>query len=370
MYIEVQHRDYLYYKLPTDVKLTPVRYSKAAMGGPKLATLRAEGSDLSLWHCLEFLRCPVIIYTDRGEAAWWGYVHEVNITARNPEIFGESRIRIGASLETMSNRIAIAYTKIDPANSILSPTRATTAWASDAISQAEYGVKELLWTKDGATDAHALAARDMKLSQVKYPVPTDPVKVEDSDSSAELVCHGWWDTMDWKYYANPTTAADDTADQVNYILTNYGQFFAAIDQEVTSGIDLTQYRDGDATAYFEASQMLEMGTTNYRRMLVEIDPKRRARIYEEPARTASFYHLTLDGEVFNFAGGLVERATCPVAFWARYRDVIPSSVDASLLADPSVKFVEEMEYDVETDRLSWTARGAPDPWEFPRTKDG
>lgn len=344
------------------------KYSKAAMGGPKAASIRVKGNDLDLWQLITMVRCPVKIYTDQGDAVWWGFLGDVSLTARNPLSTKPVPVKAGVSIDTMRNRIAVAYTQIDITTGDM--TTATTSWLDDAFSQAEYGTYELLWTRDGATQTHAEAARAMKLSLTKYPLPVIQLAASGDEIGASLTLRGWWETLGWKYYANPSTTSVDTSDQVVAMMTAKGQFFSAIDQDVTSGLSISEYKDGDGSALFETQQLLEMGTTNYRRMLVELNEHRRVRIYEEPAKPVDPYLLLADGSLHDSLDAPVRKATCPAAFWARHKDIIPESVDTGLLADPGMVFVEEMEYDVENDRLQYIAREAPDPWDFPIVKDG
>jgi hypothetical protein len=48
----------------------------------------------------------------------------------------------------------------------------------------------------------------------------------------------------------------------------------------------------------------------------------------------------------------------------------PIVTDAEVPADPSLKFIDQLEYTVEDDQLHPTAKDAPDPWDFPIVKPG
>jgi hypothetical protein len=352
---------------PLDLDYRVERYSKAAIGGPKLAEITATGADADLWRLLELLRCPVEIYGAASLPVWWGYVAGVRLTVRAQGLAARPRMEVAATLDGMSNRIAVAYTNVDVSTGMES--RQTTDWADGLESQAEYGTKELLWSADAATTEHAEAARDAKLSQDEYPIPTIS-PTDAGESRATITCRGWWDTLGWLYYANVGETAVDTAEQVESILTAKGQFFEGVWRDVSSGILIRETRDGDATALYEAEKLLAMGTTNYRRMLAEVDPTRRVRIYEEPTRPANPYLLSPDGSITDGLETPIRSEICPVGVWVRLKGVMPASLNATLLADPSNVFIEESEYDASRDRLNIRGRGWPDPWEFPRVKDG
>lgn len=340
------------------LKLTPVRYSFAAMGGPLQATIKAEGDEASLWGLVELLRSPIEIISDNGACLWWGYISAVNLQMGD--------IRVGVNLDDMANNIAVAYTITGDDGK----SRQTTAWLADAESEAEYGIKELLQTCSGSSADHALAAQAMYLAQKRYPAPTIQWGGGGGgEDSGTITCKGWWSTLGWKYYANANTTPVDTAAQVAAIAASHGQFIASTDQDVTSGISISPYRDGDATALYEAEQLLTMGTSNNRRMLAWVDRSRVLRVYEEPT-SSNPYFLLRDGSLSTPFDTPLRRETCPVACWARLRDVIPNSVDVSKLVDPTLVFVEEIEYDVANDTLTPTPRGALNPFDLMRIKDG
>jgi len=352
-----------------DLDYLPERYSHSAIGGPKTARINVYGDDNDLWQLVSLIRCPIEIYNDLGEAVWWGWIAnvEANVMASGGS---HERVKIGASIDTMYNSIAVAYNKVDLTSG--AQQRDTTTWANGTVSQSEYGVRELLWSSSSATQVHAEAARDMRLAQSQYPQAII-VPVDANNSGAAITCRGWWDTMSWRYYANSGTATVDTATQAGTVIASKGQFINSVFVDVTSGITIREERDGDGSAMYELLEMLKMGTTNYRRMLVELDKNRNARIYEEPAITANTYQLLASGGAIDQAGSEMRRDHAPmklVGNWAKWKDIIPPSVDTTILSDPGVVFIEDCEYDVGKDKLIITPRGDLDPWNFPRVKDG
>ena len=100
----------------------------------------------------------------------------------------------------------------------------------------------------------------------------------------------------------------------------------------------------------ELKKLLGAGTANYRRLLCEVTMNRMLRIYEEdaePEKTGESNGLNSKGELLNAENVLLDPTLCPVGFWCHLEDVIPPTVDVSLVADPSLFFVDEAEYDVE-----------------------
>lgn len=352
-----------------DLEYKPERFSHSAIGGPKTARIKVNGNDNDLWQLIELIRCPIDIYSDSGECLWWGWIADIDATAKASGGSFE-RVKIGATIDTMYNSIAVAYNKVDVSTGL--QERDTTTWADDLLSQSEYGIRELLWSSSSATTTHANAARDMRLQQSRYPQAII-VPVDDTNSGGVITCRGWWDTMSWRYYGNSGTATVDTANQCGTIMISKGQFFGNVLIDVTSGITIREERDGDGSAMYELLEMLKMGTTNYRRMLVEIDKNRNVRIYEEPAKSSTTYQLLASGGAIDKGGGEIRRELAPSLLagnWAKWKDIIPPSVDTTILSDPGVVFVEDCEFDIEKNKLIVTPRGDLDPWNFPRTKDG
>ncbi len=368
-----KERDFVTQRLQPDLDFKVLHYSWNVMGGPKQAKIEAYGPDIDLWRLIEMVRNPVWLYSRRGDAVWWGYIADIRLDVssveaiRNPMI--NQRLRVGVSIDTMYNSIQVAFTELIPPEEGIGE-RSDTNWANDADSQAEYGIKELLWTKDNATPTHAEAARDMKLEQVKFPIPVIS-QTSAKISKATLICRGLWDTLGWRYYEKlGTNYSIDTATQVETILAAKGQFFSGVDLEIASGISISDFRDGDASALFEVTQMLEMGTDNLRRMLATVTSTRRVIITEEEARSSQMYLINADGSWEDKSGTAIRKELCPVGIWARMKDVVPASVDSNFIADPSFGFIEENEYIVGEDKLHHRSRSSIDPWEFTMVKDG
>ena len=143
----------------------------------------------------------------------------------------------------------------------------------------------------------------------------------------------------------------ETTDQIESIITRCGQFFGGSIIETASGSESNPYRDGDTTGLFELKKILDGGTSNYRRMLCEVTQNRYLRVYEEPVQPANpleSYGLTKEKHLVTQYGTPVDMVGCPVAIWCHLVDVIPPTVDLSLVADPSLFFIEEAEVDVIT----------------------
>ncbi len=360
MKIDMLARDFTPQQATLPLDLVVERYSHSVFGGPRRATIKASGEENDLWELIERLRCPVVFYSDKGDETWWGFIADIQLHVGAWEI--------GVNIDSMRNYIAVAYAYTAEGQQS-SGERRTTGWTPDADSLTEYGRRELLHSLSGSSDEHALAARDMILAQKKYPIPIIKPSSSKSAAGATLSCRGWYDTLDWRYYANAGTDLVDTATQISAIESTHGEFITAVDLDVTSGLAISEYRDGDSTALFEIEELLKMGTSNYRRMLASVGANRRMRVYEEPT-SSSLYLISKQGLLYDELNTLMRKELCPVGLWAKLKDVIPGSVDITKLADPTLMFIEEAEYEPATDTLKPTPRGLQSPWEIGRPVDG
>jgi len=211
-----------------------LRYSNHALGGPYQAEIRVTGPDAALWELMEILRDKVWIRDHKGEEVWWGYVAEVEVTALNPYSESKSKVRVGASTDTMYNRVAIAWEDI--AVGTYAGPRYTTDWEQDNFSVSEFGIKEGLFSGTSATDVTLVEqAQDTLLSQKKYPIPKIELNVT-GESYATIRCRGWWDTLNWQYCSIPTLLAlsyETTSSQFGVGRVGYEQLAQQV--QITGG---------------------------------------------------------------------------------------------------------------------------------------
>ncbi len=158
-------------------------------------------------------------------------------------------------------------------------------------------------------------------------------------------------SMDLNFKAVGTVA---TTTQISNIATASGEFISGIDIEDASGVTTSLNRDGDYTAMKEMTKLLDIGTSNSRRLLADISRSRRLRIYEEDPITTVNYKMDKNRNLRTINGNPVRKEDCLVGVWVELEDFIPPTVDTSILANPSPVFIDESEYVVATDTWSPT----------------
>jgi hypothetical protein len=173
--------------------------------------------------------------------------------------------------------------------------------------------------------------------------------------------------MPWQFYSNDLV---ENAQQIATLASIYGQFITGVQLDDQSGIYTASARDGLANDLFEITELMKMGTSNYRRMLCEVTIGRRLRIYEEPAISSRINFIIKDGTLKDPYNTVIRKETCPVGIWTRLKDIVPASVDTTILSDPNIMFIDEAEYIPDEDRLNLTPRGFVDPFSIGVPKDG
>jgi len=354
MQFKLLQRDFSSPLTMPELAFTVQRLSNRQPGGPDQATITATGSERALFELAEWMQCPVEIYDDHNDPAWWGYLDTLEITV--------GAIRLAVRMGQVFNRVAVVYSYVAPGSTTVG-TRATTTWVQDDDSIGLYGVHELLLSISGATAAQAEAARDAALAMYKLPTTTVEVNPGGGTNGATLTCSGWWKSLAWRYFGESCISSVETTTQIAAMVTEEGEYLTGTLIENASGISSSEYRQGDQSALFWISELLASGTSNGRRLLAEVNRWRELRIWEMPERSGDNAEIFIrsDGRVEGRYGVDVLAQHAPVGVWGLLKDVIPSSLDTSKIADPGLFFIEQAEYDAVTGVYRPIVTGA---WNF------
>jgi hypothetical protein len=324
--------------LPDGVSLTVDYLSRHRLLGYKRATITAKGPRPAVFELLETIRYGVKIYSATDPAVWLGLVEGVNVYD------GENRV--GLSLRDMANRVAVAYSYVEPGTSTVG-VRKTTAWADDTASQNEFGVKEYLHSSDGTTDAGAVQLRDTFLADHALPVAARTyaggLGMEAGEITASIECIGWIMTLGWEYYADSSTTNTATSTQISNILSA-AQFINSVAVSTASGISTSRYRKGDETMLTELLALMEMGTTNGKTYQLAIDEARNVRVFETPADTTVSYRQRVDGQVLSTFDEPIDGYRVEAGTWIELKDALPGSVDTTWMRYIGKFLIEEVEW--------------------------
>lgn len=149
----------------------------------------------------------------------------------------------------------------------------------------------------------------------------------------------------------------ETSLQIETIADTAGQFFEDVSVQIASGVYSSPYRDGDRTALAEIMDLLESGTTNERRMLATVEYDRTLVIKEEPEAWGNDdYLVDNEGKMYDLGGGPLSLWRYPVGVWVRLKTVVPDGLNTSYLADPTITFIEDLDYNLKTEKITMRER--------------
>lgn len=345
----ILHRNFTTPLVLPEVHLEPIRYSWHALGGPEMAEMRALGSPWAVWSLCDWLRAPVELFDERGQAVWWGYIAEVTI--------GTGAIELGLSVEGMRNRVAVRYQDQSSGSSVSQQTD----WLEDGDSVDEFGIFEGLASLSSGSANAAAGLRMRMLQELRYPVPVIRHTGRTGEMTATVRCRGWWNSLDWQYYQNPDISGATTTAQIAAILGSSAQFITGIDLQATGDISLSQLQDGSNTSQTIVENLLAAGLADGTGLLATVTRNREVRIYEEPVEDRLF--LQADGQIQDLWGNPLLQHTCPHAQWCLLRDVVPPTVDVDRMANPTRFFVQRSEFTVAGWGLILEPRGMESPWQ-------
>lgn len=319
------HKDFSEAEIPLNLEGVIERYSCSMLGGPESFTLKIDPTS-DKWELLKLLRCPVKVIGDDGGEKWWGFVNRV--------VVPQGKNRVGLGLDNMFNAISIQY------------SGGVTAVASDAQSDSEFGTKQFFIDYSNLDHASAVIKRDNFL--VDHRVPKDEPELSGGDPQIVIECLGWWKTLGWLYYSNPSTTPVDNALQVRDIILACGQFIRGVIVEDLAGFASAPRRDGRNTALNYATELLNAGSVNGRRMLATVDRNRVVHIYEQASELPEIL-VNDDGNFETLLGSVVESQNCVHAVWAKVEGV-PNTINRGLTTLGTF-FVDQAEY-IETDEAA------------------
>lgn len=176
----------------THLKTTPIKFSWSAFGGPEKATVRLDGDPDDLLAMTRLLRCPVTFSDLETTPVWWGYVFDITIFFQG--------VRIKVSLDNLFNSVVVSFSFISPDNKLAD--QYSTSPAEDDLSQAEFGVREIVLKRFNIDDDFADNLRDTFLSLYSWPSSLLSPSTVASPSFALVTCKGWFETLAWKHYTN------------------------------------------------------------------------------------------------------------------------------------------------------------------------
>lgn len=154
------------------------------------------------------------------------------------------------------------------------------------------------------------------------------------------------------------------------LLSRVGAFVLR-SEVAASGVETNQWRYGDNTALVELDSLLNLGTSNDRRMLARMTRERTLVVAEEPTQPDPVvYFLRADGMLVDRYDQPLVEVYPPVGQWVDEKGIVPDSVQVSLLLRAGPFVLERAEYDVKRGRWRTEARDALRVWELSGIREG
>lgn len=303
----------------------------------------------------QYLGNRVAFYVDNpAEPIWEGLVNRITYQVAN--------VTFTASLDKLYNRVQINHSP-GGANT---PVNSTATNNTD--SQAVYGIKQgvidakIQYTANGSTLPNAL--RDLVITQTAWPrISTTFGAGNMVLLSLELV--GFYHTLEWEIYASATNTAAGASTIISEVVTNLANGTTFFDNADTSGIATNAAfnqnrisRNGQtAWQFMQAIQETGDGSGgNYYVMGIEPTSFNAGdrRFYYRAANASVEYTVRLtDGmKIRNLYGGYVHPWRVVPDRGIRLQDVLVGW--NGLGDDPREAYIELVEYDAESQSVSWT----------------
>ncbi len=170
------------------VQLTVEEFEHQAVWGPISSRIRADADLATLWALVDWLGSGLNVVARRARPVWWGLYHTLELDTGG--------MRHYFSLDNVRNKVALQYSQPDPGLTTTSPQ--TTTWAQDTGSQADYGIREFLGSKDSLNEESAEGLRDTLLADLSQPVD-DPRQDSSGSPVAYLYGKGHFDLLGRRY---------------------------------------------------------------------------------------------------------------------------------------------------------------------------
>lgn len=143
--------------------------------------------------------------------------------------------------------------------------------------------------------------------------------------------------MPFRLYSNDMV---ETSQQIQSLLTAYGQFFSHIYVDVDSGVNAESYRGGDTDAKVEIEKMLEGGNGENLRLVARVNYDRtvEVRTQEEESLTP-MVEMRDDGMLWYRSGTMVEPAFDPTGKWISLEPILRSARFTSVVTGSQQSFI-------------------------------
>lgn len=308
----------------------------------KTVTLNCSPALVEDW-LLYGLGRHVTMYDTGLSVVWEGFVNMV--TGQ----IGQRSTRVGPLVGGVLNKLKVSYSYIDTTTGD-TPTlggRDSTAFASNALSQARYGVLEGVLSVSGSTPTLAAQIRDTALAEMAWPHVAESDSWGQGDTRVHLECLGYIHWLD-AYIYNSTSTGDTNASTKlqNVLAADPNSIFSTTYTRIdTNTTQVPQWEDEDRTAMTVTKGIVSEGDAALSRWMFYLKPGRLAYYHAKP--TTEYYHRSLrdPDQAVRLATGQarVEPWGVVPGEWAMYTDFMITEAATSMAQDMRYSFLERVD---------------------------
>jgi len=236
----------------------------------------------------------VSVFNAAGTEVWSGMVDTVSIR------HGVRSIMLGPVSE-VSNRIAVLFSEADPtADPPVTGLSTITTYAEDDVSQAAYGVWELITSGGSRTRVSANQVRDAEIVQRASPQRTKELTTGGALPSITLGCLGYWAWLKAFTYNDPENVSTTVSGKVLRVLAEEAAGNAVLSTDYgligDNDVLVTKVEDDYRKGIDVIKDVVKMGDENYDRWLFGVWANRQAKFDIVP-ETIRYVNRTGDLDV-------------------------------------------------------------------------
>ncbi len=151
--------------------------------------------------------------------------------------------------------------------------------------------------------------------------------------------------MPFRLYSNDMV---ETSQQIQSLLTAYGQFFSHVYVDVSSGVVAESFRGGDTDAKVEIEKMLDGGNLDNLRLLARVNYDRTVEVTVQPEEGLNtMVEMRDDGLLWYRTGSKVEPAFDPVGKWISLEPILRSARFTSVISGSQQNFIDSARWDAD-----------------------
>lgn len=148
--------------------------------------------------------------------------------------------------------------------------------------------------------------------------------------------------MPFRLFNNVLT---ETSQQIQNYLTDSGQFLGRIFVNDRSGHYSESFRNGDTTTLTEIEDLLNVGTSNNRRLLARVNPDKTVDVWEQAAEPMQpLIEMRPDGRIYHRAGNWVGEHFDATGKWVSIEPVFVGALENMALAGSKCFFCDALEW--------------------------